>query len=223
MSVIEFKDVSRIFRSGSLRVAALKEINLRVQEGEFICVAGPSGSGKSTLLHLAGTLDTPTVGEVVINGRSTRSLSRTAAALFRRRNLGFIFQRFNLIPVLSAFENVEYILCLLNIPEAERKQIVEETLHAVGLGDFMGQRAVNLSGGQQQRVAVARAIVARPEIILADEPTASLDTQTGSALIDLFAELNRTYNTTFIFSSHDSRIIKRASRIIKLEDGELLD
>jgi putative ABC transport system ATP-binding protein len=172
-------------------------------------------------LHIAGILDTPSEGEVIINGQETRAFNRTSAALFRRRNIGFIFQRFNLIPVLTAFENVEYILSLLNIFAEQREKEVERTLDAVGLKEFMNQRAGNMSGGQQQRVAVARAIVANPQIILADEPTASLDSETGSALIDLFADINRKQNTTFIFSSHDTRIINRANRIINLRDGKI--
>lgn len=221
MPVIELKNLTRYYRNGDITVTALKGINLTVESGDFVCIAGPSGSGKSTLLHLAGILDKPSKGEVIINGQETGDLSRTAAALFRRRNLGFIFQRFNLIPVLTAYENVEYILVLLDIAPEKRKTDVEATLEAVGLGEFMHQRAGNLSGGQQQRVAVARALVARPQIILADEPTASLDSQTGSALIDLFAEINQQERTTFLFSSHDSRIINRANRIINLKDGEI--
>lgn len=222
MPVIVLKSVSKIYSNGSTRVAALKDVSLEIDKGDFVCVAGPSGSGKSTLLHLAGTLDSPTVGEVFVNGHSTRSFNRTTAALFRRRNLGFIFQRFNLIPVLSAFENVDYILSLLQLTAPEREKMVAETLASVGLADFMHRRAADLSGGQQQRVAVARAIVARPDIVLADEPTASLDSDTGRALIDLFEDLNRTLGTTFLFSSHDSRIIERASRVIGLRDGAVI-
>lgn len=202
-------------------MAALRNISLKVEKGDFACVAGPSGSGKSTLLHIAGILDAPSAGGVFINGQQTGLFSRTAAALFRRKHIGFVFQRFNLIPVLTAFENVEYILTLQKISAKERKRDVERALDSVGLTAFMHQKAVNLSGGQQQRVAVARAIVARPQIILADEPTGSLDSETGSALIDLFENINQQQNTTFIFSSHDPRIISRASRVISLRDGEI--
>jgi putative ABC transport system ATP-binding protein len=222
MAIIELRNLSKTYRNATVAVQALRDINLRIDKGDFVCVAGPSGSGKSTLLHLAGTLDTPSGGQVIINGQETSGFTRTAAALFRRRHIGFIFQRFNLIPVLTAFENVEYILALLNIPSGQRKMSVEKTLAAVGLADFMHHRAGDLSGGQQQRVAVARAIVANPLIILADEPTASLDSETGLALIDLFSAINRQEHTTFLFSSHDPRIIKRANRILHLRDGKIL-
>lgn len=222
MAIIELRNLSKTYRHAAVAVHALRNIDLRIEKGDFICVAGPSGSGKSTLLHLAGTLDTPSGGQVIINDRETGGFSRTAAALFRRQHIGFIFQRFNLIPVLTAFENVEYILALLNIPAGQRKKRVERTLSAVGLSDFMHHRAGDLSGGQQQRVAVARAIVANPLIILADEPTASLDSETGLALIDLFSEINRQEHTTFLFSSHDPRIIHRANRILHLRDGEII-
>lgn len=221
MAIIELRNLSKTYRNAPVAVHALRDINLSIDKGDFVCVAGPSGSGKSTLLHLAGTLDTPSGGRVIINGRETGCFNRTNAALFRRRYIGFIFQRFNLIPVLTAFENVEYILSLLNFPTGQRKQRVEKTLAAVGLADFMHYRAGDLSGGQQQRVAVARAIVASPLIILADEPTASLDSETGLALIDLFSEINRQERTTFLFSSHDPRIISRANRILHLRDGKI--
>ena len=221
MSIIKLKNLSKIYRSGKNTVTALDNVSLSIEKGEFVCVAGPSGSGKSTLMHIAGILDTPSGGEVIINGQQTRSFGRTEAALFRRQYIGFIFQRFNLIPVLTAFENVEYILALLDVPAVQRKKKVERVLYGVGLKDFMHQRAKNLSGGQQQRVAVARAIVTDPQIILADEPTASLDSETGAALIDLFAEINRKQNTTFFFSSHDLRITGRANRVINLRDGHI--
>lgn len=221
MAIIELRNLSKTYRHASVAVHALTDINLSIEKEDFACVAGPSGSGKSTLLHLAGTLDTPSGGQVIINDRETGGFSRTAAALFRRRYIGFIFQRFNLFPVLTAFENVEYILSLLNFPAGQRRKRVEGTLDAVGLADFMHHRAGDLSGGQQQRVAVARAIVANPLLILADEPTASLDSETGLALIDLFSEINRQEHTTFLFSSHDPRIINRANRILHLRDGKI--
>lgn len=202
-------------------MTALKNINLKIEKGDFVCVAGPSGSGKSTLLHIAGTLDTPSEGNVTINGQATGLFNRTSAALFRRQNIGFIFQRFNLIPVLTAFENVEYILSLQKISAKQRKRDVEQALEAVGLTNFIHQKTGNLSGGQQQRVAVARAIVANPQIILADEPTGSLDSETGLALIELFKNINRKQRTTFIFSSHDPRIVSRANKIIHLRDGKI--
>jgi len=223
MAFIELNNLSKLYCNGNITITALNQVNLKVDRGDFVCIAGPSGPEESTLLHLTGILDTPSKGEVIINGKATRVLNKTSAALFRRKNLGFIFQRYNLIPVLTAFENVEYILSLLGISAKQRKKNVEQTLNAVGLKKFMHQRAGNLSGGQQQRVAVARAIVANPQIILADEPTASLDSDTGLALIDLFAEINSKQNTTFLFSSHDSRIINRANRIIHLKDGEVID
>jgi putative ABC transport system ATP-binding protein len=221
MSIIELQNLSKIYSTGNNKVTALSKVSLSIEKGAFVCIAGPSGSGKSTLLHIAGILDIPSEGEVIINNQQSRFFGRTEAALFRRHNIGFIFQRFNLIPVLTAFENVEYILALLNVPATKRKKSAEKALQAVGLKDVMHQRAGNLSGGQQQRVAVARAIVAEPQIIIADEPTASLDSETGAALIDLFAEINRKQNTTFLFSSHDARIIRRANRVINLRDGHI--
>ena len=222
MAIIQFHKVGKVFHNGSIAVAALTDINLEVEEGEFVCIAGPSGSGKSTLLHLAGILDQPSAGDVLINGRVTGRFDKKAAALFRREHIGFIFQRFNLIPVLTAFENVEYILSLQDVPAHQRKKEVTKTLEAVGLAEFLHQKTGNLSGGQQQRVAVARAIVARPRIILADEPTGSLDSETGSALIELFKEINGQQRTTFIFSSHDPLIISQASRIVNLRDGGIV-
>lgn len=221
MAIIELDTVSKYYQNGSVTVTALDRASLNIDKGDFVCIAGPSGSGKSTLLHLAGILDKPSKGEIRINGHEMHSLSKTAAAIYRRQNLGFIFQRFNLIPVLTPFENVEYVLSLLNIEVKKRKQRVEQVLEAVGLYNFMHHPAGNLSGGQQQRVAVARAIAASPQIILADEPTSSLDSTTGSALIDLFAEINQTEHTTFLFSSHDPRIIKQANRIVLLKDGKI--
>jgi len=219
--IIELKTVSKCYENNHFSITALRNINLTVDKGEFLCIAGPSGSGKSTLLHITGILDTPSTGTVLINNQATEKLSRTAAAVFRRYHIGFIFQKFNLIPVLTAFENVEYILTLQHKTAEQRKRDVEKVLDAVGLSQFMHQKTNTLSGGQQQRVAVARAMVANPPIIIADEPTGSLDSVTGSALIDLFASINKQQSTTFIFSSHDPKIIQRANRIINLRDGEI--
>lgn len=222
MVIVELSNINKFYRDGNVSVSALKNISLTVRRGDFMCIAGPSGSGKSTLLHIAGTLDVPSSGSVSIDGMATNNLSRTSAAMFRRQNIGFIFQRFNLIPVLTAFENVEYTLSLQGVSKKERCEKVEHVLSAVGLADFMTNKAGNLSGGQQQRVAVARAIVSNPKIILADEPTGSLDSETGSALIDLLKSMNRKQATTFLISSHDPRVMGRADKTVHLRDGQFV-
>ncbi|MEW6428426.1 MAG: ABC transporter ATP-binding protein [Thermodesulfobacteriota bacterium] len=221
MSVVALEGVSKIYRSGRVSLTALDRIDLRVAAGEFTCIAGPSGSGKSTLLHLAGMLDSPSRGTVSLLGRDCTGLGRREAALLRRHHIGFVFQAFNLVPVLTAAENVEYVLLLQNRPGGERRQRVRAALEAVGLSAWADHRAADLSGGQQQRVAIARAIVGRPPFILADEPTGSLDSATGTAIIDLLLEINRSQGTTFLFSSHDPRIIARAGRVIRLVDGRI--
>ncbi len=223
MALIELENVTKIYTSGgNNRVTALKDATLSLEPGEFVCVAGPSGSGKSTLLHLIGVLDAPTSGTIRIGGQSTAGLSRTQTALLRRRQIGFIFQAFNLVPVLTAYENVEYVLLLQNMPGWERRQLVEKTLADVKLDGISHRRVTELSGGQQQRVAIARALVGSPPIILADEPTGNLDSVTGAAIIDLLRELNRTHQTTFLFSSHDPRVIDRSDRVIRLQDGKII-
>jgi len=222
MALIELENVTKIYTSGgNNRVTALQDATLSLESGEFACVAGPSGSGKSTLLHLIGVLDAPTSGTIRIGGQSTAGLSRTQTALLRRKQIGFIFQAFNLVPVLTAYENVEYVLLLQNVPGGKRRELVEKTLADVQLDGLSHRRVTELSGGQQQRVAIARALVGSPPIILADEPTGNLDSATGAAIIDLLRELNRTRKTTFLLSSHDPRVIDRSDRVIQLQDGRI--
>lgn len=218
---IELREVDKVYRSDGFPVHALDRVSLAIESGEFTVLAGPSGSGKSTLLHLIGGLDQPTSGSIRISGQELTSLSRTQLSDFRRQRVGFVFQAYNLIPVLTALENVEYILLLQGIDPGERKKRANTLLERVGLKDQAHKRPGEMSGGQQQRVAVARALSSRPEIVLADEPTANLDSQTGAVLIDLFRELNEQFQTTFLFASHDPMVIQRARRVIRLKDGRL--
>lgn len=211
--------VEKTYQINGLAVRALQNINLSFDAGDFAVLAGPSGSGKSTLLNLIGALDRPTRGVVRVAGENLAQMSARKAADFRLHRLGFVFQAYNLIPVLSALENVEYILLLQGTDSEERRKRASELLDRVGLRDQRNKRPNEMSGGQQQRVAVARALASRPEIILADEPTANLDSQTGAGLIDLFRELNEQFRTTFLFASHDMRVIERARRVIRLRDG----
>ncbi|MCB2181770.1 MAG: ABC transporter ATP-binding protein [Desulfobulbaceae bacterium] len=222
-SMIELNGVSRVYQEGKNAVTALQPTTLKIDKGEFVCVAGPSGSGKTTLLNLMAGIDTPSTGSVVINNQQINGLSPTHSALMRRQTIGFVFQTFNLIPVLSAFENVEYVLLLRRVPSPKRAALVEKALKSVGLGGYEGKRPFELSGGQQQRVAVARAIVGEPSLVLADEPTGNLDSQTGSDLMALLQKINHQQQTTFVFSSHDPRVIESARRIIYLRDGLISD
>jgi putative ABC transport system ATP-binding protein len=221
-TVVELQGVSRRYVSKGETVLALDRIDLRVEGGEFLALAGPSGSGKSTLLNLVGGLDRPSEGRVIVEGRELGTLSGKELAALRRERLGFVFQSYNLVPVLSAVENVEYVMLIQGRPAAERRARAMEVLREVGLEGMEHRRPASLSGGQQQRVAVARAIAAHPALVLADEPTANLDTATGEALTDLMAALNAKYGTTFIFSTHDTRIMERASRLVRLRDGHLV-
>ena len=204
-------------------VAALDQVSLRIDRGEFLAVAGPSGSGKSTLLNLIGCIDTPTSGRILIDGADTGVLRPAAASALRREKIGFVFQTFNLIPVFTAAENVEYPLLLRRMPESERQRRVAEALASVGLTGRARHRPDLLSGGERQRVAVARAIVHRPALILADEPTANLDTQTATQLIDLMRDLNRKLGLTFLFSTHDQRLLDRSDRVVRLCDGRVVE
>ncbi len=219
---IDISGVSKIYKANGLPTAALSEISLTVQKGEFSVLAGPSGSGKSTLLHLIGGLDQPTEGSVLVAGEDLRVLSAKELAIFRLHKIGFVFQAYNLIPIFSAQENVEYPLLLQGIDKQEREKRCRELLTRVDLGDQMHKKPGEMSGGQQQRVAVARALASKPEIVLADEPTANLDSKTGAALIDLFRDLNDQLKVTFVFASHDSMVIERAKRVIRLKDGKVV-
>ncbi len=217
--VIEIENLTRKYGKGIGEVVAINEISLNIEYGEFTAIIGPSGSGKSTLLNLIGGLDKSDSGSVLLAGRDIAKMSGSQMSDFRRDRIGFIFQAYNLIPVLSAEENIEYIMLLQGIPSVKRKERVQEMLFLVGLEGLGHRRPSELSGGQQQRVAVARAMASKPEIILADEPTANLDSKTGMALLDMMRQLNKDQGVTFVFSTHDEMIMKRARRLVHLRDG----
>ncbi|MBI3299829.1 MAG: ABC transporter ATP-binding protein [Elusimicrobia bacterium] len=219
--LIELKGVTKVYAGKGASVTALHGIDLAVEKGEFTALAGPSGSGKSTLLNIIGTLDTASSGSVAYDGRSVSGLSENELADFRLRSLGFVFQAYNLIPVLTACENVEYVLALQGVEKGERRQRARQALSQVGLDAEMDRRPDLLSGGQQQRVAVARSIVHRPMVVLADEPTANLDSKTAEALLELMVGLNKDHGVTFLFSSHDPRVLSLARRVVHMVDGRL--
>lgn len=221
MALIELKAVSKIYRSGNQQVAAVQDFSLEVDTGEFCVLAGPSGSGKTTLLNLIGCLDRPTSGEVWLAGQDVTRAGEKALADIRLNKIGFIFQAYNLIPVLTAAENAEFTLMLMGMAKKNRCQKVLELFSELGLDGLENRKPADLSGGQQQRVAIVRAMVAEPAVILADEPTASLDSQASEELMILMQKLNRERNATFIFSSHDPLVISHARRVIKLLDGHL--
>lgn len=218
---ISAKGVSKNYRLGKFDVAALTDVSLRVAHGEFMAIAGSSGSGKTTLLNLLGCLDRPTLGDVFVGGVPAASLSNTSLAHLRAVKIGFIFQNFNLVPTLSALENVEYPLLILGTPGRTRRARAKEMLERVGLGHHLAHRPDALSGGQRQRVAIARAMVKNPQIVLADEPTASLDRTTAEEVMRLMKELNEERGTTFVLSSHDPLVLAKASRVFYLEDGKV--
>ena len=219
--VVKLESVSRVYHQGDQTVNALDHVSLRIHQGEMVVVAGPSGSGKTTLLNIAGGLDRPTEGKVWLKERELTAMNRRALAQLRLHSIGFVFQAYNLIPVLSAEENAEFILLLRGAPAAARRAKVQEVLNAVGLQGLENRRPHQLSGGQQQRVAVARAIVAEPALVLADEPTANLDSASAAALLELMVRLNRELGTTFLFSTHDPRVMRRARRVIRMMDGRI--
>jgi len=221
MSIVETKDLKKDYTTNGLTVHALAGISLQFDAGEFTAIAGPSGSGKSTLLHLIGCLDVPTGGEIRIEGVDVGTLSRKELALLRRHRIGFIFQAYNLIPVLTALENVSLPLTLLGVPRKDAIERSKEALASVGLGELWNRRPKEMSGGQQQRVAIARALVKRPALVLADEPTANLDSRTGSEILELMRELNQSQGTTFLFSTHDRMVMEYARRLIYLRDGRV--
>lgn len=221
-NVIEITGLYKDYNSDGLAVHALNGIDLAVKRGEFTAIAGPSGSGKTTLLNMIGGIDRPGRGDVKVGGASLGSMSEKELSDLRLYRIGFIFQAYNLIPVLTALENVEYILMLQGVERRERRARAEDILRAVGLEKQMNRRPAEISGGEQQRVAVARAIVSRPEIILADEPTANLDQATGSNLLDLMKKLNEERGVTFLFSTHDPMVMKRAGRLISISDGRIV-
>ena len=221
--IVEIRDVIKEYPLGKLVVQALRGVSLSIGRGEFTTIAGPSGSGKTTLLNLIGCVDVATSGEVIVAGENTATLDDRALTELRLRQLGFIFQSFNLIPVLDLYQNVEFPLLLQGeLDRAQREERVCGIVDRVGLTDQLHQRPNELSGGQRQRVAIARALVTSPSIVLADEPTANLDSVTGDTIIELMKELNATQKTTFIFSTHDPRVMRQASRVIRLVDGRIV-
>jgi putative ABC transport system ATP-binding protein len=219
MKVIDLKNVHKVYDETKIAVNAVNGVTLGFSEAEFAAIVGPSGSGKTTLLNLIGGLDMPTSGEIIIDGTDLSKLKSSQLIDFRMRNIGFVFQAYNLIPVLTAKENVEFIMNLQKWPKKERDERTFELLNAVGLGDRIDSRPTKLSGGQQQRVAVARALASRPKFVLADEPTANLDSKSATTLLEIMEKLNHEEKITFIFSTHDPRVVKMAHRVITLEDG----
>ncbi len=221
MNIVECIDVQKTYRQGRIEVQALKDINLSIGKGEFLAVAGPSGSGKTTLLNLVGGLDASDAGSIIVDGNAFDQMSQSQLAKLRLHKIGFVFQAYNLIPVLSAAENVEFVMLLQGIPSSERRERAQAILDDVGLAGKYDRRPSELSGGQQQRVAVARAIVSNPSIVLADEPTANLDSKTGNGLLEMMKKMNSEKNVTFIFSTHDKMVMDYARRLILLHDGRL--
>ena len=221
-TIVEVNDLVKKFPVGTGFFTALDGINLKIDEGEFTGLVGPSGSGKTTLLNILGSLDKPTTGDVVVLGKSVRNLTRKESAQLRKEELGFIFQNYNLLPVYTVFENVEFPLLLLNMSADERKQSVMEILKWVGLTDKVNSRPAQLSGGECQRVAIARAMVKRPVMVLADEPTANLDSENSHNILRTMLKLNKEMNTTFIFATHDEKVIGYLRRVIRLEDGKVV-
>jgi putative ABC transport system ATP-binding protein len=222
MSVVQIESVFKDYQMGGQQVQALKNITLNIEDGVFLAIAGPSGSGKSTLLNMIGCIDTPSRGKIFINGQDVSGETPNQLADLRARTIGFIFQTFNLLPVLSAAENVEYpLMQIKELSPAKRRERVAKYLNIVGLSKYAGHRPNQLSGGQRQRVAIARALATEPKIVLADEPTANLDHKTGEGILQLMKESNRFYKTTFIFSTHDKRVMDMADRLVQVEDGEI--
>jgi putative ABC transport system ATP-binding protein len=223
MSVVQVENVTRAYQEkGHPPAPALRGVSLAVDQGEFMALSGPSGSGKTTLLNIIGGLDAADSGEVRIDGQALSGLSRKDLADLRRDRIGFVFQSYNLVPVLTAAENAAYVLELQGVAAAERRRRVKAVFDRIGLSPYLDSRPLKMSGGQQQRVAVARAIVSQPAVVLADEPTANLDQATGAALMDLMRELNRERGITFIFSTHDPMVLERADRVVRLVDGKVV-
>ena len=223
MKIIEIKNLHKIYNSDSVSVHAVNGIDVTFEEGEFTAIVGPSGSGKTTLLNIIGGLDDATEGSVEIDGVKINELSARKLTDFRMRNIGFVFQAYNLIPVLTAKENVAFIMHLQGTNKTDRDARTLELLQAVGLGEMMDRRPSKLSGGQQQRVAVARALASKPKFVLADEPTANLDSHSTENLLDIMEQLNKEENITFIFSTHDQRVVNKARRVITIEDGKIIN
>ena len=221
MSIISVKNIHKTYNEKTIPVHALRGVDLEISEGEFTAIVGPSGSGKTTLLNIIGGLDRPTEGDIRLDQTELSTLNENQLIEFRKNNIGFIFQSYNLIPVLTSKENVEFVMLLQNRPKKEMETRAKELLNAVGLSDKLDQRPAQLSGGQQQRVAVARALAPKPRFVLADEPTANLDSKSTADLLDIMAKLNQEEQITFVFSTHDNRVIERAKRVVTMVDGKI--
>ncbi len=219
--IVDLRDVSKVYIQGEHRISALRGLTLTIEKGEFTAICGPSGSGKTTALNLIGALDSPTSGTIWIDGTDLGSLNRKELSRLRRDRIGFVFQAYNLLPVLSAYENAEIVMAVQGVPDAQRRERVMALLAQVGLEGLEDRRPSELSGGQQQRVAIARAIASRPAVVLADEPTANVDSATADTLLDMMEALNREEGVTFVFSTHDPRVMERARRVIRLVDGQV--
>ncbi|MBT4520015.1 MAG: ABC transporter ATP-binding protein [Halieaceae bacterium] len=222
MSALSCNKLTKTFTQGSQTIKGLDDVSIAIAEGSFVCLSGPSGSGKTTLLNAMGGLDTPDSGEILVGDMRVDQMNKSDLADMRLHNIGFVFQSYNLIPVLTAQENIEFVMQIQGIPADQRSAKSREILAEVGLADHEGRRPAQLSGGQQQRVAVARAIVSNPTLVLADEPTANLDSVTATQLMDLFAELNQSRGITFVIATHDARVMEYCRRLIKMEDGKII-
>jgi putative ABC transport system ATP-binding protein len=223
MNIVETRNIKKIYRQGTIEVRALDDVSLTVKKGDFVALSGPSGSGKTTMLNIMGGLDIPDSGSVKVDENKFENMTQAELANLRLHKIGFVFQAYNLIPVLSAVENVEFVMLMQGVPAAERKLRAKAILDEVGLSGKYDRRPGELSGGQQQRVAVGRAIVSNPSIVLADEPTANLDSNTGKGLLKLMKQMNEEKNVTFIFSTHDKMVMDYARRLVSLKDGQLVD
>lgn len=223
MSTVELRNLNKIFGEGELAVHALRDINLDIDESDFVCLSGPSGSGKTTLLNMIGGLDRPTSGEVTVANKRIDKMGKGELAEMRLRNIGFIFQAYNLIPVLTARENIEFVMQLQGVPSDVRHQKSSDMLEEVGLNGLADRKPAELSGGQQQRVAVARALASEPALILADEPTANLDSATAENLMDLLRDLNKEHGITFVISTHDKLVMGYARHLLKMHDGQIVN
>jgi putative ABC transport system ATP-binding protein len=223
MALIEIQNVNKIYNSSAIPVHAVRDVSISIEKQEFTAIVGPSGSGKTTLLNMVGGLDQPNTGKIIIDNTDISELSSSTLVDYRLQNIGFVFQAYNLVPVFTARENVEFIMLLQGVDKGERESRAQELLDQVGLNDKTNIRPAQLSGGEQQRVAVARALASKPAFVLADEPTANLDSETAESLLDLMEDLNKNYEMTFIFSTHDARVMNRARRIITLRDGAVAE
>ena len=223
MDIVECTDIKKTYHQGKVEIQALRGVNLSIARGGFMAIAGPSGSGKTTILNIIGGLDSMDTGHVIVDGNTLDEMNQSQLAQMRLNKIGFVFQAYNLIPVLSALENVEYIMLLQGVPTAQRRDLARSILNDVGLEGTYDRRPAELSGGQQQRVAVARAIVSNPSIVLADEPTANLDSKTGQGLLEMMKEMNEKKKVTFIFSTHDQMVMDYARRLVRLRDGLVVD